>query len=65
MKREPTRGDYAGLGAGLAGAFLVPLLAGIAVDAAAHTGPVFLFIGLGLGIVLAAVTAFVRFKQFL
>ena len=44
---------------------MAPLLAGIGVDALAHTGPVFLLIGLALGIVLAAVTAFVRFKQLL
>ena len=44
---------------------MAPLLAGIGVDALAHTRPVFLLIGLALGIVLAAVTAFVRFKQLL
>jgi len=65
VSRQPTGGDYAGIGIALAGAFLAPFLAGIGVDALAHTGPVFLLIGLALGIVLAAVTAFVRFKQLL
>jgi F0F1-type ATP synthase assembly protein I len=65
MKAPRSRGDYMGLGLGLAGAFIVPLLAGIGIDSLAHTGPVFLLTGLGLGIVLAVVTAFVRFKQFL
>jgi hypothetical protein len=65
VKPVPTRGDYAGLGIGLAIAFLVPFFAGVGLDAAAHTRPVFLLIGLGLGIVSVVVFAFVRFKQFL
>ena len=65
MKPVPTRGDLAGIGVGLAVAFLVPFFAGVGVDAMAHTGPVFLLIGLGLGIVSVVVFAFVRFKQFL
>jgi F0F1-type ATP synthase assembly protein I len=65
LKPAPSSGDYLSLGGALAGAFLVPLLAGIGVDAAARTGPLFLMIGLGLGILGAAATAYVRFKRFL
>ncbi len=65
MKAPPTGNQFAGLGLTLAAAFLLPFFAGVGVDAVAHTGPVFLLIGLALGIVLTGVTAFVRFKQFL
>jgi F0F1-type ATP synthase assembly protein I len=53
------------MGATLAAAFLVPFFAGVGLDAVAKTSPVFLMIGLGLGILLAVVAAVVRFKQFL
>jgi F0F1-type ATP synthase assembly protein I len=65
VRQAPSGGDYLSLGATLAGAFLVPLVAGIGVDAVARTGPLFLMIGLGLGILGAAATAYVRFKRFL
>lgn len=65
MKPTPTGSDLAGLGAGLAIAFLVPFFSGLGIDAVAHTGPVFLLIGLALGIVLAVVVAYVRFKRFI
>ena len=65
MKPQPTSSDLAGVGIGLAIAFLVPFFTGLGIDAAAHTGPVFLLIGLALGILLSVVFAFVRFKRFL
>jgi F0F1-type ATP synthase assembly protein I len=65
VKPPPTGADLAGAGAGLAVAFLVPFFAGVGIDAAAHTGPVFLLIGLALGILAAVVFGFVRFKRFL
>jgi hypothetical protein len=65
MKAPPTGADLAGMGIGLAIAFLVPFFAGLGIDAAAHTGPVFLLIGLALGILSAVGFAFVRFKRFL
>ncbi len=65
MKPEPTGGDLAGVGIGLAIAFLVPFFSGLGIDAVAHTGPVFLLIGLALGIVSAVVFGFVRFKRFI
>ena len=65
MKPAPDPGQLAGVGVTLALAFLVPFFAGVGIDAMAHTAPVFLLIGLGLGIVLAVLAAFVRFKQFL
>jgi F0F1-type ATP synthase assembly protein I len=65
VKPAPTGADLAGLGAGLAIAFLVPFFAGVGIDAFARTGPVFLLIGLALGIVSAVVVAYVRFKRFI
>jgi hypothetical protein len=65
VKPTPTGSDLAGMGAGLAIAFLVPFFAGLGIDAEAHTGPVFLLIGLALGILLSVVFAFVRFKRFI
>jgi hypothetical protein len=65
VKPPPTGADLAGAGAGLAVAFLLPFFAGVGIDALAHTGPVFLLIGLALGILSAVVFGFVRFKQFL
>jgi len=65
VKPQPTGAELAGAGAGLAVAFLVPFFAGVGIDAFAHTGPVFLLIGLALGILSAVVFGFVRFKQFL
>ena len=65
MKPTPTGSDLAGMGAGLAIAFLVPFFAGLGIDAEAHTGPVFLLIGLALGILSAVVFGYVRFKRFI
>jgi hypothetical protein len=65
VKPAPTGSDLVGVGVGLAVAFLVPFFAGVGVDAIAHTGPVFLLLGLALGILSAVAFAFVRFKQFL
>jgi F0F1-type ATP synthase assembly protein I len=65
VKPAPTGADLAGVGAGLAIAFLVPFFAGVGIDAFAHTGPVFLLIGLALGMVSAVVVAYVRFKRFI
>ncbi|GAC1656709.1 MAG: hypothetical protein NVS9B1_12690 [Candidatus Dormibacteraceae bacterium] len=61
----PTAAEFAGLGGMLAGAVIIPLLIGWAVDSAAHTGPLFLLIGLGVGILAAIFTAYTRFKRYL
>jgi threonine/homoserine efflux transporter RhtA len=65
VKPAPTNSDLAGVGVGIAIAFLVPFFAGVGIDAAARTGPVFLLIGLALGILSVVVFAYVRFKRFL
>ena len=44
--------------------FVLPLLAGLALDAALRTGPVFLLVGVLVGIIAAIAMAFVRFKRY-
>ena len=61
----PSGGDLVGLGLVIAGAFVLPLLLGIGVDALVHSGPIATVIGLFVGIGAAAYTAVVRFRSFL
>ena len=48
-----------------AGAVVVPLVAGLLLDSALRTGPIFLLIGLALGVVGAVASVYVRFKRYL
>lgn len=61
----PTGPELLGVGGMIAGAVLVPLVAGLALDAALHRGPVLTLVGLGVGIVAGAATLYVRFKRYL
>jgi Putative F0F1-ATPase subunit Ca2+/Mg2+ transporter len=61
----PSGSELLGVGGMVAGAVVVPLVAGLALDAALHSGPILTLVGLGLGIVAGAVTMFVRFRQYL
>jgi len=63
--RSPSGADLAGVGAALAGAFILPLVIGIALDGALHTRPILTLVGVSLGIVAAIATGYVRFKRFL
>jgi Putative F0F1-ATPase subunit Ca2+/Mg2+ transporter len=63
--QSPGGGELLGLGAAIAGAMIVPLVAGALLDGALRTGPIFLIIGLGVGIVGASATAYVRIKRYL
>ena len=63
--RSPSGGELAGVGAGIAGAFIIPLVLGIALDGALHRGPILTLVGLTLGIAAAVAVAYVRFKRFL
>ena len=67
MKRAsgPTGPELIGLGGMLAAAVIVPLVAGWGIDSAAHSGPLFLLTGLGVGILAAIAVAYTRFKRFL
>lgn len=53
------------MGVFLAAAVVIPLMAGIAVDGALHSGPLGAFVGLLLGIGLSIAGVYVRFKRYL
>ncbi len=61
----PRGTELVGLGVFLAAAFIVPFVAGLALDAVAHTSPLFLFIGLVIGIVAGGAVVYTRFKRYL
>lgn len=61
----PSGGELASLGVYLAAAVLLPLLGGIALDGALKSTPLFLFVGLGVGIVAAVAGFYVRLKRYL
>jgi F0F1-type ATP synthase assembly protein I len=63
--QNPGSGELLGLGAAIAGAMIVPLVAGALIDGALRTGPIFLIIGVAVGIVSASVTAYMRIKRYL
>ena len=63
--RAPSGGELAGLSVYLAAAVVVPLLVGVFVDGALHTGPLFLFVGLLLGIVLGVLVVVTRLRAYL
>lgn len=64
-KRGPSGTELAGLGIFLAGAFLVPFVGGLALDAFLHTSPLFVFLGLCLGIAAAAAGLYGRLRRYL
>jgi F0F1-type ATP synthase assembly protein I len=57
--------DLLGLGAGLAALLVAGMGLGWLVDTLAHTFPIFVFIGLGLGIVGACAYTIVEFRKYL
>jgi F0F1-type ATP synthase assembly protein I len=63
--QSPSGGELLGLGGAIAGAMIVPLVAGALIDGALRTGPIFLIIGVAVGIVGASVTAILRIKRYL
>ena len=59
----PTGAELMGLGALLAGAVVVPILVGVVLDGALHTSPLFLFAGLGVGILASVGVVYVRYVK--
>ena len=57
--------ELIGLGVFLAAAFVIPFVAGLALDAVTHTSPLFLFVGLVLGIAAATAGLYQRLKRYL
>lgn len=59
----PTGSDLAGIGFYMAGAVLVPLLIGVALDRAWHTAPLFVLIGLFVGLVAAGAGIWLKVRE--
>ncbi len=62
---SPSGADLVGLGAMAAGAVIVPLVAGLALDGVLRTGPIFLVVGLALGIAAGGAAVYMRFRRYL
>ena len=59
----PTGAELAGLGVALAAAFVVPFLLGVVLDGALRTSPLFLFVGLLVGIGAAVAVVYTRYVK--
>ena len=59
----PTGADMAGIGIYLAAAVLLPLLGGVALDKWLHTAPVFVLVGLFVGLAAGAAGIWLRVKE--
>ena len=55
--------DLAGIGLYLAGAVLVPLIGGVLLDSALHTAPVFVLIGLFVGLVAGGIAIWLKVRE--
>ncbi len=62
---SPSGAELATLAVLLAVLVVVPLLIGLALDAALHRGPLFLLVGICVGVIVAGATVYVRFKRYL
>ena len=60
----PTGADLAGLGFYLAAVVLLPLLGGVALDKAWHTAPLFVLIGLFVGLAAGAAGIWMKVRDF-
>ena len=49
----------------MAAAVIVPLVSGLLIDGAARKSPLFLFLGLAIGIIAAAAVVYTRFRRYL
>jgi F0F1-type ATP synthase assembly protein I len=63
--QTPSGAELAGLGVLLAVAVLLPLAVGAGLDAALHTSPLLLLVGLAVGVVLGAAAVWSRFRRYL
>jgi F0F1-type ATP synthase assembly protein I len=59
----PTGTDMAGIGIYLAAAVLLPLLGGVALDKALHTAPVFVLVGLFVGLAAGATGIWLKVRE--
>jgi F0F1-type ATP synthase assembly protein I len=59
----PTGSDLAGIGLYLAGAVLLPLIGGVVLDSVLHTAPVFVLIGLFVGLVAGGIAIWLKVRE--
>jgi F0F1-type ATP synthase assembly protein I len=59
----PSGTELMGLGVFLAAAFVVPMLLGVVLDGALRTSPLFLFVGLAVGILAAVAVVYARYVR--
>ena len=60
----PTGADMARIGIYFAAAVLLPLLGGVALDKMLHTAPVFVLVGLVVGLAAGATGIWLKVKEF-
>ncbi len=60
----PTTADMAGIGFYFAASVLLPLLAGVGLDNWLHTGPVFVLVGLFVGLVAGGAAIWLKVREF-
>ena len=60
----PTGSDLAGLGMYFAAAVLLPLLGGVALDHVWHTAPLFVLVGLFVGLVAGGAGIWLKVREF-
>lgn len=59
----PSGAELAGLGMALAAVVVVPIILGYVVDSAIHTSPLFVFVGLVVGIIAAVALVYARYVR--
>lgn len=59
----PSGAELAGLGVMLAAAFVAPLVLGVVLDGVLHTSPLFVFVGLVVGIAATVAVVYVRYVK--
>ena len=60
----PTGADMAGIGMYFAGAVLVPLLAGVGLDHWFNTAPLFVLVGLFIGLAAGGAAVWLKIREF-
>ncbi|HEY8863976.1 MAG TPA: AtpZ/AtpI family protein [Candidatus Dormibacteraeota bacterium] len=63
QRSGPSGADMAGIGIYLAAAVLLPLLGGVALDNALHTAPVFVLVGLFVGLAAGAAGIWLKVRE--
>lgn len=59
----PSGAELAGLGVMLAAAFVAPMVLGVVLDGVLHTSPLFVFVGLVVGIAATVAVVYVRYVK--